>query len=842
MSATQPDQKYRVFKFGGSSVGNADRLTHIIETIIDERSKSPMAVVVSAMGDTTDWLIAARNIAAEGDLEGAEALVDRVADLAVMNAMVVLRETDDNDATQRITPLVREILAPLRQLLLGVSLLRERTQRSLDLVMSFGERLSAQVVVHLLNASGTDAEFVDARDWVVTDDNHGHARVDWPASKAALDELSSKWGDVVPVCTGFLGQTPDGITTTLGRNGSDYTATLLARGLAAGEVVICTDVSGVMTADPTIVDEAYPVPHLTYLEALELANYGAKMFHSRTMLPLIESGIAMRIRNTMNPDDRGTRITAKATESESGPICVTSLENLALVDVRWRELSKQVQMGKRVLAALESVGVGVWMATQAAHGQAVAVAVPRADLEIARKAIHEELALEFERHEVEPIEVRDRVTLLSLVAETMNEATDVAGRFFYALGQVGVNVLAIAQGESSRSISCVIPQDDTRVAVRTVHTAFNFAHQEVNVFVLGKGVVGSELLQQVRDQRAMLLETQDMDIRVVGLADSGHIRFDAEGIDLASGELESLFETDAVKNEAEALDRALDALQRRPVPVLVDCTAASGMEDVYRRAFERGIHVVGANKKPLAVSWDRRETLMGDARKHHRAYHYETTVGASLPVIETLKNLVRTGDRVLRIEGAFSGTLGYLTNEVMAGKTLSQAVETARNLGYTEPRPQDDLSGLDVARKALILARELGLQVELEDISVEPLVAPEIIDTPDLDSFFSALRAQDDEFEARIAEMRAADKTLRYLAIIDPGDEDREPSVKVGPVAVEAQHPATRLRGSESFVAFTTARYEDYPLIVQGAGAGGAVTAAGVLSDVLRIAQNLRGN
>jgi len=459
MSANRAEnEKYRVFKFGGSSVGNADRLTHIVETIIAERQNSPMAVVVSAMGDSTDWLIEARNIAAEGDLEAAEALVDRVADLAVMNAMVVLRETDDREATQRITPMVREILAPLRQLLLGVSLLRERTDRSLDLVMSFGERLSAQVVAHLLSASGTPALYVDARDWVVTDANHGHARVDWSASRSALDELRSGWGEVVPVCTGFLGRTPDGITTTLGRNGSDYTATLLARGLNATEVVICTDVSGVMTADPAIVEDAYSVPHLTYLEALELANYGAKMFHSRTMLPLIESGIAMRIRNTMDPDDRGTRITARATAGESGPICVTSLENLALVDVRWRELSKQVQMGKRVLSALEAEGVGVWMATQAAHGQSVAVAVPRADLETAQQAIREELALEFERHEVEPIEVRDRVTLLSLVAETMNEATNVAGRFFHALGQVGVNVLAIAQGESSRSISCVIPQ------------------------------------------------------------------------------------------------------------------------------------------------------------------------------------------------------------------------------------------------------------------------------------------------------------------------------------------------------------------------------------------------
>jgi aspartokinase/homoserine dehydrogenase 1 len=836
-------QPFRVLKFGGSSVGRAESLGHVLETIADESSRGPLAVVVSAMGDTTDWLIDAMDLATAGDLPGAEAIVDRVGDLATANALVALRGVDSAlaaDTLAGVTPAVRALLDPLRQILLGVSLLRERTPQSLDTVMSFGERLSATLVSSLLAARGVRAVFVDARDWTVTDDAFGRARVDWPASQAALDALRAGWPDgAVPVCTGFLGRTPGGLTTTLGRNGSDYTATLLARGLGAQEVVVCTDVSGVMTADPRIVSDAYPVPQLSYLEALELANYGAKMFHPRTMLPLIESGIPMRIKNTTRPDDPGTRIGATRPLDDGGPTCVTSLENLALIDVRWRQLSQQARMGHRVIGALERAGVTVWMATQAAHGQAVSLAVPRAELPAARAAIDAELGAELGAGELEPVETREPVTLLSLVAERMGESSGVAGRFFHGLALVGVNVLAIAQGESSRSISCVIPAAETEVAVRTAHTSFNFSQQRVSLLVLGKGVVGGELLAQIRDQVGVLAQDHDIDLRVVGLADSGRVAFDADGLPLVDPGA-TLDERGQPRTDDLVLS-TLDALQRLPVPVLVDCTAADGMGALYEQAFARGVHVVAANKKPLTVPGAARDRLMARARQHHRAYHYETTVGASLPVIDTLKNLVRTGDTVLSIEGAFSGTLGYLTNEVMSGVPLSQAVRTARELGYTEPRPQDDLSGLDVARKALILARELGLPLDLDDVACEPLVPADLLATPDPDAFLDALAARDAEFSAHVDALVARGEVWRYLAIIDPGGKGRAPSVKVGPVGVPSDHPAAHLRGAESFVAFTTARYTMYPLIVRGAGAGGAVTAAGVLADVLRVAQTLRG-
>jgi aspartokinase/homoserine dehydrogenase 1 len=703
----------------------------------------------------------------------------------------------------------------------------------MDELLSYGERISAFVLASILQSQGLEAVFVDARDWVRTNDQFGEARVDFESTRKLLNGLKRQWGDAITINTGFLGRTADGKTTTLGRNGSDFTATLLARCLDASEVQIWTDVSGVMTADPSIVKDAYPLRNMSYMEAVELAFYGAQMFHPRTMIPLIESGIPMRIRNTMHPDHSGTVINALGSQDSETPTSVASLENLALLDVEWRRLAHEAQVGEQVLKALGGAEIPVWMASQGAHGQSIAIVIPQERVEEAKQAIQDAVKLDLEHHDLNPIGVWAPVTLLSLVCDSMSDTPNVAGRFFQALGGVGVNLRAIAQGASSRSISCVIDAVDTQVAVRTVHAAFNFADQRVSLLVLGKGVVGRELLSQIRDQYELLASEHGVALKVVGLAGSDRLLLNEEGLDL--NDWENAFAS--VPAESVNIAAALDQLRRMPVPILVDCTAADNMGEVYRDAFKRGIHVVAANKKPLAEPQADWAALMSAARAAHRAYNYETTVGAGLPVIDTLKNLVRTGDRIGLVEGCLSGTLGYLTNEVMNDVPLSEAVQKAKSLGYTEPRPQDDLSGLDVARKALILARELGLELTLEEVEVTPLVPNTILDCEDLPSFFAALKDHDAEFSARITELKDKGESLRYLAQIDP----EGPKVSVGPVAVPNDHPASSLRGSEAFVAFSTERYQDYPLIVRGAGAGGAVTAAGVLADILKIAQTLRG-
>ena len=800
--ATARSESYRSMKFGGSSVGRAQSLRRVVEIICREREDGPIAVVVSAMGDTTDWLIDAARAAARGDRDEAERIVDRVADLAIKNGHVLLQHIESDRgklaAHPEITPLVREVVDPLRRILYGVSLVREMTAQTLDLIMSFGERLSANVVAQLVTAAGTPAVFVDARDWTVTDDTFGTAVVDWDRTMRSLSELRDRWGDRVPIHTGFLGRTVDGRTTTLGRNGSDYTATLLARALNASEVNIWTDVSGVMTADPGIVVDAYPLQRMSYMEALELANFGARMFHPRTMIPLVESGIPMRIRNTTDRSAPGTRVDEYGDTNVDRPTSVTSLENLAWIGVEWRRISHFAQIGARVLAALDAAGITCWMANQAAHGQAVAVVVPHETVVRAQEVIERELALELSRGEIQPLSVQAPVTLLSLVAEAMGKTANVAGRFFHTLGGVGVNIRGIAQGASSRSISCVIDADDTDTAVRTAHAAFNFAHQPVSLYVLGKGVVGGVLLEQIRAQQQTLESEHDVQLNVVGIADSKSRLFESAGVDLAAWA--TAFDRSAASQAAptsgtDHVVADLAELRRLPVPVLVDCTAADGMEALYEAAFKLGIHVVAANKKALTSPLATRNRLMETARTHHRVYRYETTVGASLPVIDTLKNLVRTGDTVVRIEGSFSGTLGYLTNELMSETLLSAAVSAAKTLGYTEPHPRDDLSGLDVARKALILAREVGLDLELSDVHVEPLVPAHLLEHDELDAFFDALRAHDASMADTIATAKSEQKVLRYLATIDPS---ADVALRVAPTLVSIDHPAAHLRGSEA--------------------------------------------
>ncbi|MEI6107473.1 MAG: PAS domain-containing protein, partial [Opitutae bacterium] len=630
----------------------------------------------------------------------------------------------------------------------------------------------------------------------------------------------------------------DGTTTTLGRNGSDYTATLVAGLIKASAVTVWTDVLGVMTADPALVREASPVDRLSYDEALELAYFGTRMFHPRTIIPLRECGAALVIRSTTQPDAPGTRIDATGNPDPNRPTCVTSLERLTLLGVQSRRTGLGRPLGGRILAALNEAGVRVWMTTESTLGQSFSVVVPVQDDAAARQSVAEALAPEIQSGDLRIEPILSPVTLVTLVGENMGAQPNVAGKFLNSIGSAGIAVRAVAQGASARSISCVVDADQTATAVRTVHGAFNLAHTQLSVLLLGKGVVGSSLLQQIDRQNQALGREHDVQVRLVGIGSSQGALFDPEGLP----PLEAIARLEKALGAGQAskdITSLLKKLSQLPNPVVVDCSAAPGMEKVYRTAFEHGINVVSANKQPLALPQAERVALLSSARQHFRAYHYETTVGAALPVIETLKNLVRTGDHVLTIEGAFSGTLGFLCDQLAQGDPLSVAVRKAKDLGYTEPHPRDDLSGLDVARKAIILARELGLQVDLTDVVLEPFVPAENLREDDPEKFLQSLTKLDAAVAARVAASMAQGKLPRYLARITPGAAGRQ--VTVGPIDVDVTHPASSLRGSEAFVAFHTERYRQYPLVVRGAGAGGAVTAAGVLADILRLAQNIRG-
>lgn len=823
---------WQVYKFGGSSLGTSGRLPKVLELIA--AGPRPLSVVVSALGDSTDWLILCARSAEEGNISQARRELGQVRELATATARSVLNSQGQKGFKHDLD----ELLIPVERLLSGIELTRECSPRTLDSIISVGERISIAVVARALQERNVPAVPVDARDFVVTDGAHGAATVDKAATAEKFAAVLPKLTGNVPIVTGFIGRTREGHTTTLGRNGSDYTATLVAGLLKATAVTVWTDVLGVMTADPALVREASPVDRLSYDEALELAYFGTRMFHPRTIIPLRECGAALVIRSTTQPEAPGTRIDATGNPDPNRPTCVTSLERLALIGVQSRRTGLSKPLGGRILAALGEAGVRVWLTTESTLGQSFSVVIPEVDEARAKQSIGEALAPEIQTGDLRIEPILSPVSLVSLVGENMGKRPNVAGKFLNAIGEAGISVRAVAQGASSRSISCVVDADQTATAVRIVHGAFNLSHTVISVLLLGKGVVGSSLIKQIDQQNKALGREHDVQVRLVGIGSSGGVLFDPLGLSTDKAiELQksALEEGKAVKDVISLLGQ----LSRLPNPVLVDCSAAPGMDKLYRAAFSHSVNVVSANKQPLALPQAERDGLLSEARKHFRAYHYETTVGAALPVIETLKNLVRTGDHVITIEGAFSGTLGYLCDQLAQGKALSAAVRTARELGYTEPHPRDDLSGLDVARKAVILARELGLRLDLTDVELKPFVPEQYLKEGDPEKFMQSLTQLDAEVAQRVAASKAQGKLPRYLARITPGAAGAK--VTVGPVDVEATHPAAALRGAEAFVAFHTERYKEYPMVVRGAGAGGAVTAAGVLADILRLAQNIRG-
>ncbi|HVU18657.1 MAG TPA: aspartate kinase [Candidatus Didemnitutus sp.] len=822
--------QWHVYKFGGTSLGTPGRLPRVLELVA--AAPKPLALVVSALGDTTDWLILAARSAADGEIAQARSELGRVRELA----LGIARPIFTPHGLRAFKADLDEVLMPVERLLSGIELTRECSPRSLDAVISTGERISSALVARALSEHGSPALAVDARDFVVTDSAFGSAAVDLGPTTQKFNDIFPKWSAGIPVITGFIGRTRDGHTATLGRNGSDYTATLVTSLLKAEAVTVWTDVLGVMTADPNLVPEAGPVDRLSYDEALELAYFGTRMFHPRTIIPLRDCGAALVIRSTTQPTAPGTRIDATGHPDPSRPTCVTSLEQLTLIGVQSRRTGPGRPIASRILAALDGAGVRVWLTTESTLGQTFSVVVPLADEERARSILQKALAPELHHNDLSLGPILSPVSLVTLVAETMGRKPNVAGRMLNAIGSVGIQVRALAQGAAARSISCVVDADTTALAVRTVHAAFNLAHAEISVLLLGKGIVGGKLLKQLEAQENTLRAQHDVHLRLVGLSGSRGGVIEPRG--LPPGEAVARLEQALAGRTARSVSDLLPALAQLPNPVMVDCTGAPGMEALYIEAFTRGINVVSSNKQPLALPTDQRDRLVYSARRHYRAYHYETTVGAALPVIETLKNLVRTGDRVVRIEGAFSGTLGYLCEQLVMGTQLSAAVRTAKDLGYTEPHPRDDLSGLDVARKALILARELGLSLELDDVALEPFVPRAHLAEDDPEKFLQSLASVDAEIAAKVADFKKRGLVLRYLARIEP--DATGPKITVAPIGVEPTSPAATLRGAEAFVAFHSERYQQYPLVVRGAGAGGNVTAAGVMADILRLAQNLR--
>ncbi|MCL2626974.1 MAG: bifunctional aspartate kinase/homoserine dehydrogenase I [Cystobacterineae bacterium] len=817
---------WNVFRIGGPALKN--HLPTVVQLIA--KAPKPLAVVASPLGEVDDLLLLCAATAETGDMAKAQTHMQ-----ALRLQLQALAAPWADTLGQHLDACLLSCFEELERLLGAVSLLHRCTTEIREELLCLSARLMAEFLACVLRVEGVASMAVEPRHFFVVDIQGKNNRIHLEESRSLLQSLLPSWEGKIPVVAGATGKTPEGQSVHFGRNGADYSASALAYALEAKEVVFWTDVPGVMTADPSLVPEAYPVPHLTYEGALELAHFGSRMLHARTLIPLMACRAGLTIKSTLTPEEKGSRIDAFGNINPALPTCITSLEKLALVGVESRLSEESSRLGARALAALEKANLRVWMANESALGQNFTVAVPENQVAKACEILDDCFEEERLGGSVVRWEPRAPVTLLTLVLENMGTTPNIAGRFFSTLGNLGIDVRAISQSASERSISCAIDGPATSTAVRAVHAAFNLAHTEINLLLLGKGVVGKSLLNQMAQQSKTLREKHRISLRLVGIADSGRILLEPKGLDSATAieQLENL----PKQTHPPCLQNALIQLGHMPLPVLVDCTASAGMEALYEKAFAQGVNVVAANKQPLALPWPRRQQLLETATHFHRAYHYETTVGASLPVIETLKNLVRTGDEVQRVEGCFSGTLGFLCDCLMRGESLSKAVRTARDMGYSEPNPRDDLSGLDVARKAVILARELGMQVELSNAKVEPLVPAEFLSENNPEAFLRSLEKLDAAFSEDMKALAEKGLRLRYLAQIEP----MENLIRVGPTPVSATHPAWGLVEAEALVAFYTKRYRQYPLIVRGAGAGGDVTAAGVLADVLRIAENVRG-
>ena len=810
-----------VHKFGGTSVGTPDRIRSIVGLVHADARFRRRLVVVSAFSGVTDQLIEAIDAALARS--GAHSSVVDILRRRHQETLVQLVEPAERP---RVEEQLDTVWRELSELLDGIYLLREATARGRDAVIGLGERASAPVVAAVFRAQGIDAVALDARHLIRTDSAFGEANVDFAATadltRSVISEIPES---TVAVVTGFVGSNEHGVQTTLGRSGSDYSATILAGAVDADEVIIWTDVDGVLSADPRLVRSAFTLPELSYREAAELAYFGAKVLHPRTMAPLQRHGIPVWIRNTMRPDAAGTVIRPETSASDLRVKAVTSVKDIALVMIEGTGMIGVPGIAARAFGSLAAEGVNVLLISQASSEQSICIGVRLADCGRAVGALNRAFELEQVRGAVTGIRAIEDAAVVSLVGDRMRLQPGIAGRMFSTLGYANINVLAIAQGAAETNISAVVSSQDVRRAVRSLHDAFARSHARAHLVLVGTGVVGGTFLDLLSRTRAALMERRHLELRLVGLARSGFAAWDPEG--LPEETRASLLESAGEPCDLDQLiDRATACHLERLI--LIDATASEVVARRYAELLERGIAVVTPNKRANTMEQAYYDLLQRTAARRGVPFLYETTVGAALPIIGVLSDLVRSGDRIRRIEGVLSGTLAFVFNELAAGVRFSVAVREARRLGYTEPDPRDDLGGEDVARKLLTLAREAGWSFERSDMEVESLVPPELR-TVSVEAFLEGLEAHDEEWAERARSGR-----LQFVATGEPD------VLRVGVRTFEADHAFARLGGTDNMVLFLTDRYPTHPMIVQGAGAGPEVTAGGIMADVVRAAEAMR--
>jgi aspartokinase/homoserine dehydrogenase 1 len=792
----------------------------------------PVVVVVSAMSGITDRLL---ELGSNCLVMQRSKIRDIIQTLHTCHSEAFLPLAPTVAAKNWIRDYVQRQFSEISAIAEGIRLLHEFSDKTRDKLISYGEILSSTMLARVLRDCHGCFRHSDARDWLVAEWTRHGSVVDFEETekRARRHLLPLLRKGLRPVVPGFICRAPDGSAATLGRNGSDYSAAIVGAALRASEIWIYTDVDGIMTADPNLVAEASILDRISYQEAAEMSYFGAKVLHPKTMIPAVVKRIPIRIKNTFNPDAPGTLISDRTTRRPQVKT-VTSVRNLALLNLQGNGMVGLPGVDSRLFGTLTRENVSIMMVSQSSSEHSISLVIRSGDSSSALRAIREEFRLEMERSLIEDVGVVPHVAIVAIIGAGMHGTPGISGKFFEALGKSRINVLAIAQGSSELNISAAIGEKDYRHAVQAIHSAFGLT-RDLNIFLFGCGKIGRTLLKQIQENRRQLARRLEVNLKVLGVANSRHWIYTPGGLDGAA--LNSL--------GAGAQLAQLPGAQPRPVTskileriagayksdvVLVDATGAD-LAPTHIEGLEKGCHIVTANKRPLTASLADYQTMQELCRRKGLNYQYEATFGAGLPLLSTLQDLIHTGDHILRIQGCLSGTLGFICSKLDEEVPFSEAVRDAMKRGYTEPDPRDDLSGLDVARKALIIARAMGAPLELEQIRLRALIPRRFFKAGSVERFLDALPSVDPLIRAECEKARKEDAVLRFLAEIDAQ------GCKVGLERVPCDSPIGRLAGPDNILVFQTQRYNEYPLVIQGPGAGASVTAAGVLSDLLKIAK-----
>ena len=815
---TTEQKEMKVLKFGGTSVGSVESILSLKAIVEKEAQEQPVIVVVSALGGITDKLIATSVLAQKGD----ETWKDEFQAMVERHHKMIDTIITDPRKREQLFNIVDSLFEQLRSIYFGVYLIHDLSKKTQDAIVSYGERLSSNIVATLVQG----AKWYDSREFIKTVRKNHKNTLDSELTNRLVRRTFSDL-QRISLVPGFISKDRDtDEITNLGRGGSDYTAAIIAAALDADILEIWTDVDGFMTADPRVIKTAYTIKELSYIEAMELCNFGAKVVYPPTIYPVCVKNIPIRVKNTFNPDSEGSIIKQKVANNDKPIKGISSINGTTLITVAGLSMVGVIGVNRRIFTALADNGISVFMVSQASSENSTSIGVRDQDAAEAVEVLNSEFAKEIETGAMFPMHAESGLATIAVVGENMKHVPGIAGKLFGTLGRAGISMIACAQGASQTNISFVVKSEHLRKALNAIHDSFFLSEYKVlNLFVCGVGTVGGQLLEQIHDQYEELKRTKRLKLNVVGIATSKKALFNRDGIDLANYR-------ELLADAPESNDKKLrDAIIEMNCfnSVFVDCTASKDVAEIYQPLLEHNISVIAANKIAASSSYEKYALLKETALARGVFFRYETNVGAGLPIIGTINDLRNSGDVILKIEAVLSGTLNFIFNELSADVTMSEAVRRAKEQGYSEPDPRIDLSGKDVIRKLVILAREAGYKVEKTDVEKHLFIPDEFFEGS-IEEFWKNLPQLDADFEARRKQLDAEGKRWRFVATFDHG------KLSVALKEVDSTHPFYNLQGSNNIVALTTERYREYPMLIQGYGAGASVTAAGVFANIMSIA------